>query len=202
MLVVENVSHGFGARTILENVSFRLRKGEHIALVGANGEGKSTFLNIITKKLMPDAGNIKWSSRVTVGYLDQHTVLTKGMTIRDVLKSAYTYLFELEEKMNDICDRMGDVDEAEMNRLLEELGEIQELLDSHDFYMIDSKVEEVGRALGLADIQNGQQLLNVGNLLICDKNVGVVKNSFHLFCICYHIRCDIATVKLHTIYNI
>ncbi len=38
-----------GARTILENVSFRLRKGEHIALVGANGEGKSTFLNIITK---------------------------------------------------------------------------------------------------------------------------------------------------------
>lgn len=43
MLVVENVSHGFGARTILENVSFRLRKGEHIALVGANGEGKSSF---------------------------------------------------------------------------------------------------------------------------------------------------------------
>ena len=37
MLVVENVSHGFGARTILENVSFRLKKGEHIALVGANG---------------------------------------------------------------------------------------------------------------------------------------------------------------------
>lgn len=63
MLVVENVSHGFGARTILENVSFRLRKGEHIALVGANGEGKSTFLNIITKKLMPDAGNIKWHQR-------------------------------------------------------------------------------------------------------------------------------------------
>ena len=47
MLVVENVSHGFGARTILENVSFRLRKGEHIALVGANGEGKSTFLKTI-----------------------------------------------------------------------------------------------------------------------------------------------------------
>ena len=75
MLVVENVSHGFGARTILENVSFRLKKGEHIALVGANGEGKSSFLNIITKKLMPDAGNIKWSSRATVGYLDQHAVL-------------------------------------------------------------------------------------------------------------------------------
>ncbi len=89
MLVVENVSHGFGARTILENVSFRLKKGEHIALVGANGEGKSSFLNIITKKLMPDAGNIKWSSRATVGYLDQHTVLEKGKTIRDILRDAF-----------------------------------------------------------------------------------------------------------------
>ena len=52
MLVVENVSHGFAARTILENVSFRLKKGEHIALVGANGEGKSSFLNIITKNII------------------------------------------------------------------------------------------------------------------------------------------------------
>ena len=89
MLVVENVSHGFGARTILENVSFRLRKGEHIALVGANGEGKSTFLNIITKKLMPDAGTIKWSSRDSVGYLDQHTVLEKGKTRREILRDAF-----------------------------------------------------------------------------------------------------------------
>ena len=56
MLVVKNVSHGFGARAIFENVSFRLIKGEHVALVGANGEGKSTFLNIITEKLMPDEG--------------------------------------------------------------------------------------------------------------------------------------------------
>lgn len=98
MLVVENVSHGFGARTILENVSFRLRKGEHIALVGANGEGKSTFLNIITKKLMPDAGNIKWSSRVSVGYLDQHTVLEKGKTIRDILRDAFKSMFDLEQE--------------------------------------------------------------------------------------------------------
>ena len=75
LLVVEKVTHGFGARQILEDASFRLLKGEHIGLVGANGEGKSTFLNIITGKIMPDAGNITWSRHVTVGYLDQHSVL-------------------------------------------------------------------------------------------------------------------------------
>ncbi|MDR1774473.1 MAG: ATP-binding cassette domain-containing protein, partial [Clostridioides sp.] len=97
MLVVENVSHGFGARTILENVSFRLKKGEHIALVGANGEGKSSFLNIITNKLMPDAGTIKWSSRATVGYLDQHSELKKGITIKEVLRDAFKHMFDLEK---------------------------------------------------------------------------------------------------------
>lgn len=67
-------------------------KGEHIGLVGANGEGKSTFMNIITGKLMPDEGKVEWAKNVNVGYLDQHTVLEKGMTIREVLKSAFAPL--------------------------------------------------------------------------------------------------------------
>lgn len=53
IVTVENVSHSFGGRQILENVSFRLLSGEHVGLVGANGEGKSTFLNILTGKLVP-----------------------------------------------------------------------------------------------------------------------------------------------------
>lgn len=60
VLTVENVSHGFGARSILENASFRLLKGEHVGLIGANGEGKSTFLNIITGQLIPDQGKVEW----------------------------------------------------------------------------------------------------------------------------------------------
>jgi len=97
ILTVEKLSHGFGDRAIFNDVSFRLLKGEHIGLVGANGEGKSTFMNIVTNKLMPDEGKIEWAKNIRVGYLDQHTVLEKGMTIRDVLKSAFAYLFELEE---------------------------------------------------------------------------------------------------------
>ena len=56
ILNVEHMSHGFGGRTIFEDASFRLLKGEHIALVGANGEGKSTFLSIITGQMTPDEG--------------------------------------------------------------------------------------------------------------------------------------------------
>ena len=152
ILTVEHLSHGFGDRAIFHDVSFRMLKGEHIGLVGANGEGKSTFFNIVTGALTPDSGKIEWARDVRIGYLDQHTALNKGMTIRDVLKSAFSYLFALEERMNDICDKLGSADEETMNSLMEELGVIQDTLTMHDFYIIDAKVDEVARALGLLEI--------------------------------------------------
>lgn len=152
ILNVKNLSHGFGDRAIFDHVSFRLLKGEHIGLIGANGEGKSTFMNIITGSLMPDEGTVEWAKHVRVGYLDQHTVLEKGMTIRDVLKSAFEFLFQMESDMNQMFDQMANASEEQLNFLLEETGTIQDLLDQHDFYAIDAKVEEVGHALGLDEI--------------------------------------------------
>ncbi|AIQ74370.1 MULTISPECIES: ABC-F family ATP-binding cassette domain-containing protein [Paenibacillus] len=152
ILNVEGLSHGFGDRAIFKDVSFRLLKGEHIGLFGANGEGKSTFMNIVTGKLQPDEGKVEWSKRVRVGYLDQHAVLTKGMTIQDVLRSAFQYLFDLEQEMNDMYGRMGDVSPEELEKLLEEVGTIQDTLTNQDFYMIDAKVQETARGLGITDI--------------------------------------------------
>ena len=152
ILNVEHLTHGFGDRAVFNDVSFRLLKGEHIGLVGANGEGKSTFMNIITGRLQPDEGKIEWARNVRVGYLDQHTALAAGMTIRQVLASAFDFLYELEKQMNEICDTMGEASPEELERCMEELGTIQDLLTMHDFYLIDSKVEEVARALGLSEI--------------------------------------------------
>ena len=153
ILDVSNLSHGFGDRAIFENVSFRLLAGEHIGLVGANGEGKSTFMNIVTGSLMPDEGTVTWAKNVKVGYLDQNTVLEPGMTIGGVLRDAFSRLFDMEKRINEICDKLAEVtDEDEMNTLLEEMGLLQDLLDSHDFYIIDSKVEEVARAFDLLQL--------------------------------------------------
>ncbi len=152
ILNVENLTHGFGDRAIFDNVSFRLLKGEHIGLIGANGEGKSTFMSIITGKLQPDEGKIEWAKNVRVGYLDQHTVLEKGRTVRDMLSSAFAWLYDMETQMNEICDKMGEADEQELEQLMEDLSVIQDMLTNHDFYMIDAKVDEVARALGLMEI--------------------------------------------------
>ena len=146
ILNVEHLTHGFGDRAIFEDVSFRLLKGEHIGLIGANGEGKSTFMSIVTGRLMPDEGKVEWAKNVRAGYLDQHAVLEEGM------RSAFSWLFDMETEMNQMFEQMADATPEEMERLLEETGTYQELLEQHDFYMIDAKVDEVARALGLMDL--------------------------------------------------
>ncbi len=176
ILNVTNLSHGFGDRAIFHDVSFRLLKGEHIGLIGANGEGKSTFMNIVTDKLMPDEGTIEWARNVQVGYLDQHAILEKGMTLRNVLQSAFSHLFELEDKMNQLCDAMGTAEGDALQEMIDEMGSIQELLSMHDFYIIDSKVDEIAHALGLdeigldcdvTDLSGGQRTkLLLGKLLL------------------------------------
>ncbi|RYD01863.1 heme ABC transporter ATP-binding protein [Desulforamulus aquiferis] len=152
VLTVENVTHGFGGRAILEDASFRLLKGEHVGLVGANGEGKSTFLNIITGELTPDQGKVEWSSRVTVGYMDQHTNLTRGKTIREVLREAFQGMLDLEAEMLQIYDKMGEAPEDQINRMMEDVGEIQNILELNSFYTIEAKIEEIANGLGLTDI--------------------------------------------------
>ncbi|ABO50337.1 ABC transporter related protein [Desulforamulus reducens MI-1] len=152
LLTVENVTHGFGGRTILEDASFRLLKGEHVGLVGANGEGKSTFLNIITGELTPDQGKVEWSNRVTVGYLDQHTILTRGKTIREVLREAFRSMFDLEAEMLKIYEKMGEASTSEVNQMMEDVGDIQNILEHNGFYTIDAKIEEISNGLGLSDI--------------------------------------------------
>ena len=69
ILDIRDMTQGFGDKVIFNNVSFKLEKGEHIGLVGANGQGKTTFMKLITKSILPDKGTIEWSSKVKIGFV-------------------------------------------------------------------------------------------------------------------------------------
>ncbi|PRR81475.1 ABC-F family ATP-binding cassette domain-containing protein [Clostridium vincentii] len=181
VLVVKDMSHGFGDRAIFEDVSFRLLKGEHVGLIGANGEGKSTFMNIVTGKLMPDEGSATWSNNVRAGYMDQHVELIKGTSIRDSLREAFKFLFDMEKEMNTLYEKMGDCTERELEKMLERTSVIQDLLDNNGFYIIDAKVEEVAKGLGLVglgldkdvdDLSGGQRTkILLGKLLLENPDI-------------------------------
>jgi ATPase subunit of ABC transporter with duplicated ATPase domains len=149
LLTVEGLSHSFGDRTLFKEVSFRLLAGEHVGLVGANGVGKSTLMNIITGQIIYDTGRVEWTPGVHYGYLDQHTVLTKGKTIRDVLSDAFLPLYEKEKELNEVTEKMGTATPEELEELLEQMAQIQDRLDAGGFYMLDIKIEETARGLGL-----------------------------------------------------
>lgn len=154
ILNVEHLSHSFGDRIIFDDVSFRLLKGEHIGLIGANGEGKSTFMKIVTGQLIPEEGKVEWAKHVITGYMDQTAILTKGSTIRMVLQTAFDELFEMESRMNQLYMDMADesISEAQMYDMMSEAGSLADVLNAHDFYMTDAKIDEVSRALGLYDL--------------------------------------------------
>ncbi|WP_010494099.1 ABC-F family ATP-binding cassette domain-containing protein [Paenibacillus elgii] len=149
LLTVEELSHSFGGRVLFKNVSFRLLPGEHVGLVGANGVGKSTLMNILTGNLLKDSGKVEWTPKVNYGYLDQHTKLTPGKTVREVLKDAFLPLFELEQELNGITEQMADADPDKLELLLEQMGEIQDRLENSGFYLLDVKVEEMANGLGI-----------------------------------------------------
>lgn len=158
ILTVEKVNHDFGGRKILEEASFRLLKGEHIGLIGANGEGKTTFLNIITGRLMPDEGTVTWCKRITTGYLDQHTVLEENQTIREVLRTAFKHMFDLETEMLAIYDKMADASEKELAYMMDDVAEIGHELEHNGFYTIDAKIESVANGLGLGEVGLDKQV--------------------------------------------
>ena len=152
ILTVSHVSHSFGGRQILQDASFRLLKGERVGLVGANGEGKTTFLDILTGKRSPDEGDVAWCNHITTGYLDQFSILEKGKTIREILRTAFSHMYDLERDMLAMYDKMGDCEGDELDALMAEVGEIQEILEQGGFYVLDTKIEEYAGGLGLGEI--------------------------------------------------
>ena len=94
MLTIENLTHGFGDRVLYKDVNIRINKGDKIGLVGVNGCGKSTLINILNGTLICDKGNVYLEKRCKIGYLDQHANIDPSLTIFDYLKLAFNGLFK------------------------------------------------------------------------------------------------------------
>lgn len=125
-------------------------EGEHIALVGKNGAGKSTFLKLLTGKLLPDSGTIERRKDLHVGVIEQHLHFDKNKTIFTFLQSAFQELLDAEKKMNELTKKMQSPDICD--GVIEEYGRLQDWLTAHDFYSIDARIHEMADGLGLTAI--------------------------------------------------
>ncbi|MBO5342637.1 MAG: ATP-binding cassette domain-containing protein [Lachnospiraceae bacterium] len=97
VLSVESLAKSYGERTLFNNVSFEIKRGEHIALIGQNGTGKTNILKIINGLIEPDHGCVKLGTNVTIGYFDQQSrVLDESKTVFDEISDTYPKLTQTE----------------------------------------------------------------------------------------------------------
>lgn len=153
ILKINNLSHTFENKQLFKNASFDINNGEHVGIVGLNGAGKSTFINIIAGNISYDAGEVIWLNGIRYDYLDQHADIDRDKTVIEYLKTAFDYLYELEKKLNALYAEMADTtDEDNLEKLINKSNRMLEQLESEGFYEIDSRIKKAAGGLGVAAI--------------------------------------------------
>lgn len=183
LIDIKNLSHANGGKILYKKATVRINKGEHLALIGANGTGKTTLLSIIYVKIAPDEGIIDFHPKVKIGYLDQHQELDGSLTVDQFLKLTYQNLFDIEQKIHDIYEKMiVNYDEDELVKALK----LQEHLDQNGFETIDKEIRSLVDGLGidserlnakLSELSGGQRgkvilaklLLSENDFLLLDE---------------------------------
>lgn len=179
---VNNVRKYFGPEPVLDGVTFEVRAGERIALVGPNGCGKTTLLRILAGKESPDGGSCQVRASTHVGFLEQQPQLEPGRSLRDEAADALADLLDLQQESLDVAQQIGKTtDPAEHDRLAARFDHLQHELHHRDAYNLDHKIERVLQGLGFrkesfdqpADSLSGgeQNRLMLAKLLLAEPNL-------------------------------
>ncbi len=149
LLEVDSLKFKYTDKELFNNVDFRILPKEHIVLVGDNGCGKSTFMNLIAKNLIPDSGNITWLNNISYSYLDQHLKVKTDVSIYDYITEVFKPLLDKEAKMNKYYEMLCHCDESEYEKYLSYAEAIQLELDKANFYAINSTLGNMINGLGI-----------------------------------------------------
>jgi len=147
-LAVGDMSKVYGDKVVLDQVTFSVRTGERIGVIGENGSGKSTLLRLLAGEERPDNGEVTVVAEGGIGHLGQTLGLPGDDTVADAIDSALSELRELEKRMRAAEETLGDADED----ALAEYGNLLAAYDARGGYEADARVDAAMHNLGLARI--------------------------------------------------
>ena len=147
ILDVLNLEFSYGDKELYLGAELKLNPGEHAALVGINGSGKSTFLKLLTGELRPDKGSVVWQPHVTYAYLDQNREIDGELHLDEYLYGVYAELFAREKEMESLYAKAAN-GEPGFEKMLDKAARIGDELFEKDFYSLQSKVGAVIDGLG------------------------------------------------------
>ncbi|MBP3962197.1 ribosomal protection-like ABC-F family protein [Paenibacillus lignilyticus] len=145
----QHIKKYYGAKLVLEDVTFEVHEGERVGLVGRNGSGKSTLISLIAKLSKPDEGQLTIRKDTKIGYLAQIPAAWDDGTVYDVLASGYAELLACKAQMTKLEQEMSDsgTGEKRLEQLLREYSVLQERFQNEGGYELDAKIDAVTTGL-------------------------------------------------------
>lgn len=153
ILEIKNLSHTYDGKPLFSDASLAVNNGEHVGIVGLNGAGKTTFINIISGKLPQDEGEVKWLGGIRRGYLDQHADIDRSKTVMEYLRDAFAGLYADNARMEQMYADMAEIsDPDELDRRINKANKILERLTDAGFFELDPTIKRVAGGLGIANL--------------------------------------------------
>ncbi len=184
MLTVSQISKSHGARTLFREVSFRLLPGRRIALVGGNGVGKTTILEIVVGLTDADSGEVHRPKDLKIGYLPQELTESSDGTVLEEVLSGVGDLVALEKQLRELEHRFAEETGPEAERLLDRYGTLQHRYEELGGYAAESEARRILGGLGfttadmdrpLAEMSGGWRMrASLGRLMLAEPDVLVL----------------------------
>lgn len=143
-----DIEFNYSDKELYRKASMKINPGEHAVLVGANGTGKTTLLNILVGDILPDKGKVNWTNGVTFSYLDQQLKIDKDMSLSEYLYGVYKDLYDKEKAMQKLYEESAN-DFENFEKYIAKAERIQTELDQKGFYALEEKVGRLTDGIGL-----------------------------------------------------
>ncbi|HEY9688537.1 MAG TPA: ATP-binding cassette domain-containing protein [Coleofasciculaceae cyanobacterium] len=148
MLRLERIQKIYPTGQVLRDVSWEVKPGDRVGLVGVNGAGKSTQLKIITGEIEPTAGQVIRPSDLRIGYLNQEFDVDPRRTVREEMFTAFAEACEVQDQMHQVQHEMGTADPDRLEELLRDLDRLQRRFEALDGYGLEARVDRLLPELG------------------------------------------------------
>ena len=151
MLNIHNLTVSFQGDDLFSGITFQLRAGDRVGLVGKNGAGKSTLLKILSGEQEYDSGQIASDKKVSIGFLKQDIDFVKGRTVLEESYEAFKEIKKLEHQLETINQKLierTDYESEGYHQLMVDLNEVQHQYEIHGGYSYQGETERVLQGLG------------------------------------------------------
>ncbi len=159
MLRLEHISKIYPTGEVLKDVTWEVKPGERVGLVGVNGAGKSTQLKIINGEIEPTSGEVVRPTSLKIAYLTQEFEVEPTRTVREEFWTVFVEANEIQNQLTQVQHDMESCEPDELDKLINKLDKLQRKFEALDGYVLESQIEKILPEVGFT-IEDGDRLVS------------------------------------------